>query len=159
MAAPDLQEHPFSSSDVCRMAGVTLRQLQWWDERGILSPQQQGRRRLYESAGAIGMMVFAELRRKGLSLQKIRRLTRTVRREIERRQGDLLTGRSELFLLTDGKSTYFEDQPARVIDLLKRSRRPLLLVSVSEQAARIVEFRKAEAEAARRGHKRQLDLF
>jgi DNA-binding transcriptional MerR regulator len=158
MTALDVQEREFSSSDVCRMAGVTLRQLQWWDERGILSPQQEGRRRLYASSGAIAMMVIAELRRKGVSLQKIRRLTRTVRREIDRRQNELLAGKAEVFLLTDGKTTYLENDAARVIDLLKRSRKPLLLISISDQARRMVEFRQVNSGAERR-HKRQLDLF
>lgn len=159
MSALDIQEHEFSSSDVCRMAGVTLRQLQWWDERGILSPQQEGRRRLYETGGAIVMMVIAELRRKGLSLQKIRRLTRTVRREIDRRRGELLSGQSELFLLTEGKTSYFEEDVGRVIDLLKRSRKPLLLVSIGDQARRMSEFQTLDSGPPRRRQKRQLDLF
>jgi len=158
MTAPDVQQREFSSSDVCRMAGVTLRQLQWWDERGIFSPQQEGRRRLYESSGAIAMMVIAELRRKGVSLQKIRRLTRTIRREIDRRQKELIAGKPEVFLLTDGKGTHFEDDPARVIDLLKRSRKPFLLISISDQARRMAEFRQIDSGPARR-QKRQLDLF
>jgi DNA-binding transcriptional MerR regulator len=158
MAAVDLPLHEFSSADVSRMAGVTLRQLQWWDERNILSPQQQGRRRLYEPSGVIGMMVIAELRRKGVSLQKIRRLARTVRREIEKRRSQLLDGKSELFLLTDGKTSSFENDPARVIEVLKRSRKPLLLVSISDQANRMLEFQRATAASSRR-QKRQLDLF
>ena len=55
----------FGSGDVCQLAGVTFRQLQWWDERKIISPGQQGHRRLYAVSDAIGMMVIAELRRKG----------------------------------------------------------------------------------------------
>jgi uncharacterized protein YegL len=113
---------------------------------------------LYESSGAIAMMVIAELRRKGVSLQKIRRLTRTIRREIDRRQKELIAGKPEVFLLTDGKGTHFEDDPARVIDLLKRSRKPFLLISISDQARRMAEFRQIDSGPARR-QKRQLDLF
>jgi hypothetical protein len=45
-----------------------------------------------------------------------------------------------------------------VIDLLKRSRKPLLLISISDQARRMVEFRRVNSGSERR-HKRQLDLF
>lgn len=134
------EEGEFASADVCQLAGVSLRQLQWWDERKVISPQQQGHRRVYVSSDVIGMMVIAELRRKGLSLQRIRPIVRSLRREIERRLNELLTGQSELYILTDGNSSFVEDQPARIIDLLKSSSKPLSLVSVGDQVKRLTEF-------------------
>ena len=38
----------FSSLEVSRLTGVSLRQLQWWDEQGVVSPVQRGHRRLYQ---------------------------------------------------------------------------------------------------------------
>jgi DNA-binding transcriptional MerR regulator len=136
----ELHHREFSSAEVCLVAQISLRQLQWWDERGIVSARQQGHRRMYSAADLIGMMVIAELRSKGFSLQKIRRIVRSVRREIEGRLDELLGGKSELFILTDGKSSSFEDRPERVIDLLKRSRKPLSLVSVRDRVSRLTEF-------------------
>ena len=40
-------EQRFSSADVVALTGITPRQLQWWDERGIVAPEREGRRRLY----------------------------------------------------------------------------------------------------------------
>jgi DNA-binding transcriptional MerR regulator len=154
-----LPAREFPSTDVCRLARMTLRQLQWWDERGIVSPQQLGRRRMFLTSDVLVMMVIAELRRKGVSLQKIRRLVRHIRREIEHRLPELFTGGTELLLVTDGRSTHFEDQAARVIDLLKRSRKPLLLLSVSEQAARVTEFERTEQRGRSARRRGQLDLF
>ena len=37
----------FNSSDVARICGVSLRQLQWWDERNVVSPRQDGHKRIY----------------------------------------------------------------------------------------------------------------
>ncbi len=37
----------FSSEEVATLARVTARQLQWWDERGVVSPEHQGHRRRY----------------------------------------------------------------------------------------------------------------
>ena len=124
----DSQEVRFGSGDVCQLAGVSLRQLQWWDERKIISPRQEGHRRLYADSDVIAMMAIAELRRKGLSLQKIRRMVRPVRREIERKLNQLRSGESEMYLITDGKTSQFEHESTRIIELLKNSRTPLALV-------------------------------
>ena len=63
----------YTSGDVARIAGVSLRQLQWWDERNVVSPRQEGHRRVYLPREVVKVSVIAELRRKGLSLKKIRR--------------------------------------------------------------------------------------
>jgi len=156
----DSEALQFGSGDVCQLAGVTLRQLQWWDERRIISPRQQGHRRWYVVSDVIGMMVIGELRRKGLSLQKIRRLVRPVRREVERRLDQLLSGKSELYLLSDGTSSHFEDQPARIIERLKNSRKGLAVVCLSDMGKRLADFQQTShlGEADPRG-KSQLKLF
>ncbi len=101
--------------------------------------------------------MIAELRRKGLSLQKIRPIVRSVRREIERKLDELLSGKSELYILTDGSSSFLEDQPARIIELLKISSKPLSLVSVGDQIKRLTEFQ--ELARSRNRRRPQLKLF
>ena len=34
-------QQQFSSNEVLALTGITARQLQWWDERGIVVPQHQ----------------------------------------------------------------------------------------------------------------------
>ena len=63
----------YTSTDVARISGVSLRQLQWWDERNVVSPRQDGHKRVYMAQEVVEISVIAELRRKGFSLQKIRR--------------------------------------------------------------------------------------
>lgn len=147
--APD---QSFNSSEVARIAGVSLRQLQWWDERKVVSPRHEGHKRIYHPAEVIEVSVIAELRRKGFSLQKIRRVLRFLQREMGRRLGEVLATESELHLLTDGKSIYLEDQESRVIDLLKNARQPMFLVCVTDQARRLESVKKkpARGEAATR---------
>src|SRR6267154_1474519 len=96
----------FTSSDVSRIAQVSLRQLQWWDERKVVSPQHTGHRRVYDSAEVVEITVIAELRRKGFSLQKIRRVLRFLQKEMGRRLAEVLANNSELHLVTDGKSIF-----------------------------------------------------
>src|ERR1700688_4123453 len=129
----------FTSSDVSRIAQVSLRQLQWWDERKVVSPRHEGHKRVYQPAEVIEITVIAELRRKGFSLQKIRRVLRFLQREMGRRLVDVLSSESRLHLLTDGKSIYLEDQQDRIIDLLKNARQPMFLVCVSDQVKRLEE--------------------
>jgi DNA-binding transcriptional MerR regulator len=135
--APVASAGSYSSSDVARIARVTLRQLQWWDERKVVCPEHQGHRRLYSPEQVVEVTVIAELRRKGFSLQKIRRVLRYLQREMGRRLGEVLSPQSVLHLLTDGKSIYLEDDNQRIIDILKNARQPMFLVCVSDQARRL----------------------
>ena len=127
----------YPSSDVARISGVSLRQLQWWDEQNVVSPRHDGHKRVYLPNEVIEVTVIAELRRKGFSLQKIRRVLRYLQREMGKRLSDALTTESEVHLLTDGKSIYLEESRDRIIDLLKNAKQPMFLVCVSDQARRL----------------------
>ena len=81
--------------------------------------------------------MIAELRRKGFSLQKIRRVLRYLQREMGKRLSDALGNESEVHLLTDGKSIYLEESQDRIIDLLKNAKQPMFLVCVTDQARRL----------------------
>jgi len=134
-----VEERTFSSSEVSDIAGVSLRQLQWWDERKVVSPRHEGHRRVYFSAEVVEITVIAELRRKGFSLQKIRRVLRFLQKEMGRRLAELLDSNSDLHLVTDGKAIYLEDRNERIIDILKNAQQPMFLVCVSDQARRLTE--------------------
>lgn len=127
----------FSSKQVAALAGISLRQLQWWDERNVVSPRHVGHRRVYSPQDVLEISVIAELRRKGFSLQKIRRVLRYLQREMGRRLSDVFTRDSDLHLLTDGKSIYLEDRHERIIDILKNARQPMFLVCVTDQVRRL----------------------
>ena len=130
-------ERTFTSSDVSRIAGVSLRQLQWWDERKVVSPRHEGHKRVYHPEEVVEVTVIAELRRKGFSLQKIRRVLRFLQREMGRRLSEVLSGENSLHLVTDGKSIYLEDDADKIVDILKNAKQPMFLVCVSDQARRL----------------------
>ena len=154
-AGTDCAQPVFTSADVARIAQISLRQLQWWDERKLISPHQEGHRRIYFVKEVVEIMLVGELRRKGLSLQKIRRILRLLHRQMEEQgQRYAVTGKSTLYLLTDGKSVYLEAAPAPIIDRLKNARQPMWLVCVSDHAQRV-----ASAQHHRRADKQQLRLF
>ncbi|HZR58118.1 MAG TPA: MerR family transcriptional regulator [Terriglobales bacterium] len=62
----------FTSRDVADLTGITPRQLQWWDERSIVTPQREGHRRLYSMEDLAEISIICELRRRGFSLQRVR---------------------------------------------------------------------------------------
>jgi len=127
----------FNSSDVARICGVSLRQLQWWDERNVVSPRQDGHKRIYSKEEVVEISVIAELRRKGFSLQKIRRVLRFLQKDMGKRLSEALDATSEIHLLTDGKAIYLEEAPNRIINLLKNARQPMFLVCVTDQVKRL----------------------
>lgn len=138
---PDTEngDQTYSSSDVSRIAQVSLRQLQWWDERKVVSPRHQGHKRVYLAEEVIEITVIAELRRKGFSLQKIRRVLRFLQREMGKRLTEVLDKQSDLHLVTDGKTIFLEDQQDRIIDILKNAKQPMFLVCVSDQVRRLTD--------------------
>ena len=131
------EEQGYNSTDVARICGVTLRQLQWWDERNVVSPRQDGHKRVYMAEEVVEISVIAELRRKGFSLQKIRRVLRFLQKDMGKRLSEAISASSDVHLLTDGKTIYLEEASTRIIDLLKNARQPMFLVCVTDQAKRL----------------------
>jgi len=140
-----IEERTYSSIEVADVAQVSLRQLQWWDERKVVSPRHEGHRRVYYAAEVIEITVIAELRRKGFSLQKIRRVLQFLQKEMGKRLAEVIASASDLHLVTDGKTIFLEDQHERIIDILKNARQPMFLVSVSDQARRLTETERKPA--------------
>jgi DNA-binding transcriptional MerR regulator len=74
----DYDRH-YSSADVLRIIPeLTLRQIQWWCERGILAPVMQGHQRSFTYADVYLTKLVVQLRDGGISLQQIRRILRAI---------------------------------------------------------------------------------
>jgi C-terminal processing protease CtpA/Prc len=110
---PRPAERSFTSSEIAEMTGVSLRQLQWWDEQKVVSPRHEGHKRVYLAEEAVEIAVIAELRRKGFSLQKIRQVLRFLQKEMGKKLVEIFSAESDWHLLTDGKSIYLEDNSER----------------------------------------------
>jgi DNA-binding transcriptional MerR regulator len=149
----------FTSAQVVRLTGITPRQLQWWDERGIVVPRREGRRRLYSAEDIAEIAVICALRRKGFPLQKVRRIMKFLQKELGSRLAEAVSNGSEYHLLTDGKRVYLENSQREVIDILKNSRQPLLGICLSdavrEVRAEIFSRRPAQRQASRYGGRRR----
>ena len=71
----------FSTRDVLELTGVTARQLQWWDERRIVVPVREGRKRVYSAPDLVDILVIEHLRQRSISLAQVRRVLRLLRTE------------------------------------------------------------------------------
>jgi DNA-binding transcriptional MerR regulator len=128
---------PFTTREVIQFTGITPRQLQWWDERGIVVPARQGHRRLYSMEDLAEVAVICELRRRGFSLQRVRKVMRFLQREFSKRLAETVSGASEYHLLTDGKTLYLETSARQIVDILKNARQPMLSICLTDAVRQI----------------------
>ncbi len=143
-----MKEH-FTSREVVALTSITLRQLQWWDERRIVVPARQGHRRLYSNEDLAEVAVICELRRRGFSLQRVRKVMRFLQREFSQRLAETVTASSDYHLLTDGRTLYLETSARQIVDILKNSRQPMLAVCLSDTVRQVrAVVRKAEKKAS-----------
>jgi DNA-binding transcriptional MerR regulator len=122
----------FSTRDVLELTGVTARQLQWWDERRIVVPAREGRNRIYSAADLIDILVIEQLRQRRISLAQVRRVLRLLRAELHMRLSDLVNGDHEYHLLLAGKRIFLESNTRQLIELLRNTMQPMLLISLTE---------------------------
>jgi DNA-binding transcriptional MerR regulator len=127
----------FSSSEVIALTGITARQLQWWDERGVVKAEHVGHRRLYSMQNVMEIAVISELRRKGFSLQGVRKVIRFLQREFGRGLGEITDRNSDVHLLTDGKRLYLETSARQIVDILKNSDQPILGICLSDAVRQV----------------------
>jgi len=125
-------EEAFTSAQIVELTGITARQLQWWDEQGIVVPAREGHRRLYSLDDLAEIAVIADLRRRGFPLQRVRKVVRFLERQLGSRLAETVSGGSEYHLLTDGSRLYLETSAQQIVDILKSARQPILSVCLSD---------------------------
>ncbi len=80
-----------NTAQVAKAANVSFRQLQWWDERGIVCPSQGGHKRDYSDAEVRSVMILSDLRRRGFPL-RMARLALKVKAKVAIMPGEYLIG-------------------------------------------------------------------
>ena len=131
----DLKKN-YSSREVASITGLTARQLQWWDTRRLIKPSIASHRteaggfteRRYSPVDLFELLVLADLRRRGLSVHKMRLLVDTLKRRFGARLFDAIGGGGALTLLTDGQDIYLRTTSGDFFNVLKAPSEPLLVV-------------------------------
>ena len=144
-------QRQFSSNDVIALTGITARQLQWWDERGVVVPSRKGHRRVY-SWDELVTVVICQLRRRGFSLQRMRKVIAFLQKEFGTNLAASVSASSEYHLLTDGTRLYLRTSARQVVDLLKNARQPMFDICLSDEVRRVraeIQSRKKAAVSVR----------
>jgi DNA-binding transcriptional MerR regulator len=107
----------FRGPVACSAAGITYRQLDYWDRTGLVEPSVRsargsGSQRLYGFRDILVLKVVKRLLDTGISLQQIRSAVEFLR---DRGSADL----ARVTLMSDGVSVYACTSPDEVVDLLQ----------------------------------------
>ena len=112
----------FDSKTVSRIVGVSLRQIQYWDEQGFIRPsvktaEGRGTKRLYSFSDLVQLKVVKDLADHGLSLQKIRRCLQHLKRSFP----DTVQPLQSLRYLTDGDKLFvLTSDRKQILDAMER---------------------------------------
>ena len=113
----------YDSKMASRIVGVSLRQIQYWDERGFVRPsvkpaQGRGTKRLYSFHDLVCLKVVKDLAYHGISLQKIRRCLQPLRQYAAKAEQPLesvkyVTDGEKLFVITSDRK--------KILDAMERN--------------------------------------
>src|SRR5262245_8342456 len=156
----------YSSREVAALTGLTARQLQVWDAGGLLTPTVPPHRteaggyteRRYTPIELFELLVLADLRRRGFSVQQLHKILRVLREQFGQRLFDATGGGGSVQLLTDGREIYARSSNGAVFNLLKTPAQPLLVVGneglLKELSGKV---RRTKRKTAKKGHDHHVD--
>ncbi|NNC76121.1 MAG: MerR family transcriptional regulator [Acidimicrobiia bacterium] len=105
---------------VCKLVGITYRQLDYWARTGLLEPSIQnasgsGSQRLYSFTDIVQLKVVKRLLDAGMSLKKIRTAMDILREQLQSE-----SPLTDVTLLSDGATIYAAHSPDEVVDIFQR---------------------------------------
>jgi len=129
-----LKKH-YTSREVATLTGLSARQLQWWDARRLFKPAVAPHRtaaggfteRRYTPLDVLELQVLADLRRRGFSIPRLRRLLATLREVFGVRLYEAIGDGGPMTLYIGGDQLYARMQDDRLFNL-DRPSQPLLMV-------------------------------
>lgn len=148
----------FNTRSVCRIVGVSARQVGYWVNTGLIRPSGQegtgrGRVRLFSFLDLLEIRVAAGLRAEGVSLQKIRKAVQVLRTHAPELEKPL----AQAQLVFCGDSVFWVRDDKHMVDLIRRVGQLLWIFPVAathqELRKRVIEMaekRPTEVEAAGR---------
>jgi DNA-binding transcriptional MerR regulator len=129
-----LKKH-YTSREVAVLTGLTARQLQWWDSRRIFKSALASHRteaggfteRRYTPLDVLELQVLADLRRRGFSVPRLRRLLTTLHDQFGVRLYEAIGDDGVMTLYIAGDQLYARTKDGGLYDL-DTPTQPLLMV-------------------------------
>jgi DNA-binding transcriptional MerR regulator len=126
----------YSSREVAALTGLSARQLQIWDARGLLpaaipshpTPAGGYTERRYTPIELFELLVLADLRRRGFTMHDLQRLVHVLKDQFGARLFDATGGGRAVQLLTDGREIYARTVGGEFYNLMRAPAQPLLVV-------------------------------
>jgi len=150
----------YSSREVASLTGLTARQLQVWDASGLMAAAIPTHRtvaggyteRRYTPIELFELLVLADLRRRGFSVQQLHQIIATLRRQFSARLFEATGGGGRVQLLTDGHQIYARTDRGEFFNLLREPAQPLLVVG---DEGLLKELSSSLRPSRRRGRRRK----
>jgi len=125
----------YTSREVAGLTGLSARQLQWWDARRLFIPAVGSQRtasggfteRKYTPLDVLELQVLADLRRRGLSLARLRTLLTVLRDRFGIRLYEAIGEGGPMTLFMSGHDIYARAEDGRLFNL-ERPAEPLLMI-------------------------------
>ena len=126
----------YSSREVAQLTGLTARQLQWWDKRKLFPPAIPSQKteaggfteRRYTPIELLELMVLADLRRKGFTVARIRKLLQVLRTRFKTRLYEAIEGGGPVTLYIDGENIYAKTESGDLFSILDNAAQPLMMM-------------------------------
>jgi DNA-binding transcriptional MerR regulator len=112
-----MAEQGYRVPEVCRIIGISYRQLDYWARTELVRPsiqdaQGSGTQRLYSFQDLVELRVIKKLLDAGVSLQRVRKAVEYLQKS--------KTSTAGVTLMSDGNRIYAVDSPEAVVDLLSK---------------------------------------
>ncbi len=125
----------YTSREVAALTGLSARQLQWWDARRLFAPAIAPQRteaggfteRRYTAMDVLELQVLADLRRRGFSIPRLRRLLSALRDVFGVRLYEAIGEGGAMTLFIGGDQLYARTSEGRIFNLDEPTQ-PLLVV-------------------------------
>jgi len=125
----------YTSREVASLTGLTARQLQWWDARRVFASAIPSHRtdaggfteRRYTPMDVLELQVLADLRRRGFSVPRLRRLLATIKDRFGVRLYEAIGEGGPLTLYISGDQLFARGADGRLFNL-DRPTQALLMV-------------------------------
>lgn len=113
-------EHGYRAPQVCKLVGITYRQLDYWARTDLLKPSLQdaagsGSQRQYSFSDIVQLKVIKRLLDAGMSLKRIRSAVEILREQLESDRP-----LADVTLLSDGQTIYAAHSADEVVDVFMR---------------------------------------
>ena len=126
----------YSSREVAQLTGLTARQLQWWAQRNLFPPTVASHKteaggfteRRYTPIELLELMVLADLRRKGFTVARIRKLLQVLKTRFKTRLYDAIEGGGPVTLFIDGENIYAKTESGDLFSILDDAAQPLMMM-------------------------------